>query len=79
MRKLGLVLHPGRHRRPDSGFATACARSRISAPAGQDVKQIIAKLNPVLRGWGNYFRTGTCRREFHQMDGFVYRRLLRIR
>ena len=45
--------------------------------SGEDVKQIIAKLNPVLRGWGNYFRTGTCRREFHRMDDFVYRRLLR--
>src|SRR5262249_36359823 len=45
--------------------------------SGQDVKQIIAKLNPVLRGWGNYFRTGTCRRQFHRMDDFVYRRLLR--
>ena len=45
--------------------------------SGKDVKQIIAELNPVLRGWGNYFRTGTCRREFHQMDDFVYRRLVR--
>jgi len=45
--------------------------------SGQDVKQIIAALNPVLRGWGNYFRSGTCRREFHQMDDFVYRRLVR--
>jgi RNA-directed DNA polymerase len=45
--------------------------------SGEDVKQIIAKLNPVLRGWGNYFRTGTCRRQFHRMDDFVYRRLLR--
>ena len=44
--------------------------------SGQDVKQIIAKLNPMLRGWGNYFRTGTCRREFHQMDDFVYHRLV---
>ena len=44
--------------------------------SGQDVKQIIATLNPVLRGWGNYFRTGTCTREFHRMDDFVYRRLL---
>jgi RNA-directed DNA polymerase len=26
--------------------------------SGEDVKQVIAKLNPVLRGWGNYFRTG---------------------
>ena len=45
--------------------------------SGEDVKQIIAKLNPVLRGWGNYFRTGTCRWQFHQMDDFVYGRLLR--
>jgi RNA-directed DNA polymerase len=41
------------------------------------VKQIIAKLNPVVRGWGNYFRTGTCSREFLKMDQFLYSRLLR--
>jgi RNA-directed DNA polymerase len=45
--------------------------------SGEDVKQIIAKLNPVLRGWGNYFRTGTCSREFLKMDRFVYSRLVR--
>jgi len=45
--------------------------------SGEDVKQIIAKLNPVLRGWGNYFRTGTCSREFLKMDRFVYSRLMR--
>jgi RNA-directed DNA polymerase len=48
-----------------------------SRQSGKDVKQIIAELNPVLRGWGNYFRTGTCSREFLHMDNFVYRRLLR--
>jgi len=45
--------------------------------SGEDVKQIIAKLNPVLRGWGNYFRTGTADREFLRMDSFVYVRLVR--
>jgi RNA-directed DNA polymerase len=45
--------------------------------SGADVKQIIAKLNPVLRGWGNYFRTGTSSREFLKMDSFVFMRLLR--
>jgi RNA-directed DNA polymerase len=45
--------------------------------SGKDVKQIIAELNPVLRGWGNYFRTGTCSREFLKMDGFVYHRITR--
>src|SRR5271166_4368357 len=43
--------------------------------SGQDVKQIIATLNPVLRGWGNYFRTGNADREFHQLDSYVYARL----
>jgi len=69
------------HRWP-SPKATKRLRDRVreitdSRASGADVKQIIAKLNPVLRGWGNYFRTGTCRRQFHKMDDFVYRRLLR--
>ena len=25
---------------------------------GQDIREVIADLNPLLRGWGNYFRTG---------------------
>src|ERR1700680_962948 len=45
--------------------------------SGKDVKQIIAELNPVLRGWSNYFRTGNADREFHKMDGFVFRSLRR--
>jgi RNA-directed DNA polymerase len=48
-----------------------------SRNSGQDVKQIIAKLNPVLRGWRDYFRTGTSSREFHKMDESVYLRLVR--
>ena len=69
------------HRWP-SPKATKRLRDRVreitdSRQSGQDVKQIIAKLNPVLRGWGNYFRTGTCTREFHKMDDFVYLRLIR--
>lgn len=43
----------------------------------KDVKQMIADLNPVLRGWGNYYRTGTAERWFNQMDGYVYRRIKR--
>ena len=46
-----------------------------SRQSGKDVKQIIAKLNPVLRGWGNYFRTGNAERKFNQLDGYVWRRL----
>jgi group II intron reverse transcriptase/maturase len=43
----------------------------------RDVKQLIASLNPVLRGWGNYFRTGTSDREFCKVDEYVYDRLCR--
>ena len=45
--------------------------------SGQDVKQIIAKLTPVLRGWGNYFRSGNADRKFNQLDSYVYGRLVR--
>src|SRR5215472_4227300 len=39
--------------------------------SGKDVKRIIAELTPVLRGWGNYFRTGNADREFNKLDAFV--------
>ena len=42
-----------------------------------DVKEMIATLNPVLRGWGNYFRTGNSDRQFHDIDGYVRERLNR--
>jgi len=45
--------------------------------SGKDVKQIIAELNPVLRGWGNYFRTGNADREFNETDAFVFQSLRR--
>jgi len=45
--------------------------------SGTDVKQVIAKLNPVLRGWGTYFRTGNADRKFNQLDSYVYARLTR--
>jgi RNA-directed DNA polymerase len=69
------------HRWP-SPKATKRLRDRVreitdSRQSGKDVKQVIAALNPVLRGWGNYFRTGTCSREFLKMDDFVYRRITR--
>jgi group II intron reverse transcriptase/maturase len=43
----------------------------------KDVKQIIEALNPILRGWGNYFRTGNAERKFNQVDNYVHGRLMR--
>src|SRR6516225_1541543 len=43
--------------------------------AGWDIREVIADLNPVLRGWGNYFRTGNAADKFRQADDYVVMRL----
>jgi hypothetical protein len=50
-------------------------RSRCHA----DVRDVIADLNPVLRGWGSYFRTGNAAKRFNQLDTYVWRRLRDLR
>lgn len=44
----------------------------------KDVRVLIQKLNPILRGWGNYFRTGNAANKFTQIDTYVWRRLQRF-
>jgi group II intron reverse transcriptase/maturase len=41
----------------------------------KDVMVLIDTLNPVLRGWGNYFRTGNAAQKFNALDKYVVRRL----
>jgi RNA-directed DNA polymerase len=43
--------------------------------AGADIRVVIAELNPLLRGWGNYFRTGNAATKFIQADDYVVHRL----
>ena len=42
---------------------------------GRDLRDIVAKLNPVLRGWANYFKTGNAAQKFGQVDDYVGDRL----
>jgi group II intron reverse transcriptase/maturase len=44
-----------------------------------DIRDVIAQLNPVLRGWGNYFRTGNAAQRFNQLDTYVWIRLRGLR
>lgn len=44
----------------------------------KDVRVLIRDLNPVLRGWCNYFRTGNAAKKFVQVDLYVWRRLFRF-
>jgi RNA-directed DNA polymerase len=46
--------------------------------AGTRIEWIIEDLNPILRGWGNYFRTGNAAAKFRQIDRYVVWRLKRL-
>jgi RNA-directed DNA polymerase len=43
-----------------------------------DIRLLIEELNPLLRGWGNYFRTGNAATKFRQIDRYVVDRLRRL-
>jgi RNA-directed DNA polymerase len=67
------------HRWP-SARAMSSIRTKIRALtdrryAGLAVEVIVERLNPVIRGWGNYFRVGNSARKFQQIDSYVHERL----
>ncbi len=47
--------------------------SHKSAP----VKALIAKLNPVIRGWANYFSPVVSKKTFNKLDNLLWKRLWR--
>jgi RNA-directed DNA polymerase len=71
------------HRWP-SARAMKRIREKVRARTGRnrvginDVRELIADLNPLLRGWGNYFRTGNAADKFRQIDRYVAWRLKRL-
>jgi RNA-directed DNA polymerase len=53
-------------------------RQRIKALTGRGRiggREVISWINPILRGWGNYFRTGNAAIRFIQIDWYVVGRL----
>lgn len=50
-------------------------RNRVGV---KDIREVIAALNPLLRGWGNYFRTGNAAIKFRQVDRYAAWRLKRL-
>ena len=55
----------------DKVRATTAPRSGLS----RSLQDVIAVLNPVLRGWGTYFKVGNSSRHFKLLDDFVRARL----
>lgn len=44
---------------------------------GQDVLRIIKKLNPIIRGWANYFRIGVSSETFKSLTNYLFWRSVR--
>jgi hypothetical protein len=38
-------------------------------------KELIDEMNPVLRGWGHYYKRAHVRTLFHRLDGWIVRRI----
>src|SRR2546428_8796009 len=61
--------------------AMASVRAKVKAITAprhllkRPMHEVVEELNPVLRGWGNYFRWGNSTRKFTQIDSYVHQRL----
>ena len=63
-------------------MARVRARVRALTPRGrchEDLRRVIADVNPVLRGWAQYFRTGNATAQFVHIDRYVADRLRGLR
>ncbi len=49
-----------------------------NAACHRDLRETIAKINPVLRGWANYFATGNAAGKFTVIDTYVWKRLRKL-
>jgi group II intron reverse transcriptase/maturase len=48
-------------------------RTRRKAPVS--TRELIEEINPVIRGWGLYYHKAHVRKLFHQLDGWIVRRI----
>jgi RNA-directed DNA polymerase len=44
---------------------------------GSDVATVLARLNPIIRGWANYYRTGVSKHTFSRLDNWMFQREVR--
>ncbi len=50
-------------------------RQRTKRKVPLDTGALIEELNPLLRGWGEYYKRAHVRRLFHRLDGWIVRRI----
>jgi RNA-directed DNA polymerase len=84
-RMVGSQKYKGRHylQKWPSQRAMASIRAKVKertpkSYASFDMAVTVENLNPVLRGWGAYFRYGNSARKFAAVDSYVHERLARL-
>ncbi len=50
-------------------------RQRTKRTMPQNVIEMIEQLNPLIRGWGNYFKRANVRKLFNKLDNWIIRRI----
>lgn len=68
-----------------SARSTKRLRQRVKDETGRnrdvvkEARELIRRLNPILRGWGASIRTGNAAEKSNQLDSYVWRRLHRFK
>ena len=65
----------------DRAMASIRAKVRDRTPrgyAGREMVYVVKELNPVLRGWGAYYRFGNSSRKFNAVDSYVHQRMAKL-
>lgn len=77
---LGVEIHSGFTRIQDKKLKAMKMKVRqiTKRNQGTNLDGVIRKLNPILRGFANYFRIANSKREFKRLMGWVRRRLRSI-
>ncbi|MCR4441687.1 MAG: group II intron maturase-specific domain-containing protein [Peptococcaceae bacterium] len=69
-----VTVHPKRIKRFKDKIRKLTQRNQ-----GKSLENVIKELNPVLRGWGNYFRIANCKGLLEELMGWIRRRLRMIK
>lgn len=52
-------------------------RQEWMALKGQNIVAVLGRINPILRGWANYFRISASKRTFESIDDWMFKRCVR--
>lgn len=77
---LGVVIYPGYTRIQEKKVRTFKEKVTVLTKrnCGRPLRTVIQELNPVIRGFANYFRIANCRKAFRQLMSWIRRRLRAI-